>query len=137
MSRISSYCEKNGLDAGRVTELVFGLCEDFMPKARGYTGYIAEITDTSLICTSDYFKARTEIPFESFSEATFGIGSGLLWLQCLVDGKPFVFTMPRGSWKKPAAKLLLEKIAEHITIEGQKDYDRYMGPFFWLHVLLH
>ena len=134
---LKSYCEKNGLDEGKVTNLVFGACEGILPKARGFTGYIGEITDTSLICVNDHFEVKKEIPFASFGAAEFGIGSGNLWLQCLVDGKPFVFTMPRRDWKKPAAKLLLEKISEVTEVQGKKDYDRIMGKLFWLHLFLH
>lgn len=136
MQTIKKFCEENNLDSNRVFEMVLGESEGILPKARGYTGYFAEITDSGIICTNDTFEVKKEIPFSSFTAAEFGIGSGLLWLQCVVNGKSFIFTSPRKNWKSPAGRLLVEKIGAHTEILGQAEYKRYMGKLFWLYALI-
>ena len=136
MQTIKKFCEDNNLDSNRVFEMVLGESEGVLPKARGYTGYFAEITDSGIICTNDTFEVKKEIPFSSFTAAEFGIGSGLLWLQCVVNGKSFIFTSPRKNWKGPAGRLLVEKIGAHTEILGQAEYKRYMGKLFWFYALI-
>ena len=136
MKTIRNFCEENQLDINCVFEMVLGESEGLLPKARGYTGYFAVITDSAIICQNDHFEVKKEIPFSAFTAAEFGIGSGLLWLQCVVSGKSLIFTSPRKNWKAPAGRLLLEKIAQHTEIRGQKEYQRYMGKLFWLYALI-
>jgi len=136
MKTLKKYCEENGLDVNKVFDMVLGESEGILPKARGYTGYFAEITDTSLICTNDVLGVKKEIPFSSFQAAEFGIGSGLLWLQCVVDGKSLVFSSTRKNWKSPAGKLIMEKIAEQTEILSRKEYDRYTGKLFLFYALI-
>ncbi len=114
--------------------MIIGEGGGILPQKVGMQGYIAEITETSVICTNDKLKVRKEIPFASFTSAEFGIGSAQLWLQCVVDGAPFVFCSPRRDWKSPAGKLLLEKIGEHTEIQGWKEYDGYTGKLFLLYM---
>ena len=136
MMTAKKYCEENNLDPNKVFDMVLGESGSILPKARGFTGYIAEIKDNCLSCTNDKFNVfNKEIPFTSFQRAEFGIGSGQLWLQCVVDGESFVFCSTRKSWKSPAAKLLLEKIGEHTEILGMDDYNKIMGKFFWYYMI--
>ena len=133
---LKKYCEENNLDPDKVFDMVLGESGSILPKARGYTGYIVEIKDDCLDCTNDKFDVyHKEIPFSSFTRAEFGIGSGQLWLQCIVDGEPFIFCSTRSNWKSPAAKLLLGKIEEKTEIAGKEEYDKYTGKFFWWYMI--
>ena len=136
MTTLKKYCEENGLDINKAFDMVVGNGGGILPQKGGFTGYFAEITDTSIICTNDKLVVKKEIPFSSFTAAEFGIGSGNLWLQCVVDEKSFVFCTTRKGWKSPAAKLLMEKISAQAEIQGMKDYERYTGKLFLLWVLL-
>ncbi len=135
MNTLKNYCDENNLDINKVFEMVVGHGGGILPQKGGYTGYFAEITDTSIICTNDKLGVKKEIPFSSFNSAEFGIGSGLLWLQCVVDGTSFVFSSTRKNWKNPAAKLLMEKISEKTEILGMKEYDHYTGKLFFIYAL--
>ncbi len=133
---LKQYCEQNNLDQNKIFNAVFGECSDILPKAVNYTGYIVEIKDYCLDFNNDKFGiSHKEIPYSSFSRAEFGIGSGNLWLQCIVDGKPFVFCSTRKGWKSPAGKLILEKIGEHTDILGMDDYNKFMGKFFLYYLI--
>ena len=134
MSSLKKYCEKNGLDENKTFNMIVGQGGGILPQKVGMQGYIAEITDTSIICTNDKLKVKKEIPFTSFTSAEFGIGSAQLWLQCIVDGAPFVFCSPRRDWKDTAGKLLLEKIGEQTEIKGWKEYNGYTGKLFFLYM---
>ena len=131
---IKKYCEENNLDESKVLCLVLGNETDILPCSIGFTGYMTEIKETSIICRNEKLKACKEIPFSSFQRAEFGIGSGNLWLQCAVDGSEFSFCMPRKAWKSPQAQLLLKKISEHTELLDKKEYDRFMGKLFWLYM---
>ena len=134
MSAFEKYCEKKGLDKDNVFEMVVGHGGNILP-ARGYTGYFTQITDTSTICENEKLQVKKEIPFSCFKAVEFGIGSGLLWLQCSIDGEFFAFTATRKNWKKPSAKLLMDKISEQTEILGMKDYKHYMGKLFFIYML--
>lgn len=134
MQTVKKYCEENGLDVNKVFDMVVGHGGDVLPQARGYTGYIAEITDESVICTNDKLKVKKEIPFSSFKSAEFGIGNGNLWLQCVVGESPFVFCSTRKNWKSEAGKLLMKKIAEHTEIKDMKAYDQFTGKLFFIYM---
>ncbi len=137
MVTYKGYCKQNGLDPEKVFQMVFGETGGILPKGKGgFFGYMAEITDTSIICVNDQFGVKKEIPFSSFSEACFGIGSGNLWLQCVVDDCPFTFCSTRGMWKSPAGKLLLQKIGEYAQIEGMKEYKHFTGKLFLFYMLI-
>ena len=136
MVTVKKYCEENNLDPNKVFDMVLGESGSILPKAHGFTGYIVEIKDDCLSCTNDKFNVfNKEIPFSAFQRAEFGIGSGQLWLQCIVNGESFVFCSTRKSWKSPAAKLILEKIGEHTEILGMDDYNKIMGKFFWYYMI--
>ncbi len=134
---LKTYCEKHNIDPKKAIQIVFGETGGLLPKARGYTGYMVEITDTSIILENEKFGEKKEIPFSSFSKADFGIGSGNLWLQCVVDDRPFIFCATRGAWKSPAAKLLMEKIGEHTEVEGMKEYKHFTGKLFIFYTLIN
>ena len=138
MMTMKKYCEENNLDQNKVFNMALARGADILPTVTSFTGYITEIKDDCIVCTNDKLKVfNREIPFSAFQRAEFGIGSGQLWLQCVVDGKDFIFCtpMPRKSWKSPAAKLLLEKIGEHTEILGMDDYNKIMGKFFWYYLI--
>ena len=132
---IKQYCEQNNLDPDKVFNMVVGEGGGILPTKTSFTGYITEIHDDRLVCSNDKLEVlRKEILFSSFQSAEFGIGSGNLWLQCVVDGKPFVFCSTRKSWKSPAAKLLLEKIGEKTEILSMKEYDQFTGKLFFIYM---
>ena len=114
--------------------MVMGDGGSILPCPGPFTTYMAKITENSLICEHDKLGVSQEIPFSSFKRAEFGIGSGNLWLQCVVDGSAFVFCSPRKSWKSEAAKLLMEKISKHTEILSMKEYERYTGKLFFLYM---
>ncbi len=134
MSSIKKYCEAHGVDENKVFNIVVGEGGGILPQKISMQGYIAQITDTGVICFNDKLKVKKEIPFSSFTSAEFGIGSAQLWLQCVVDGAPFVFCSPRREWKSPAGKLLLEKIGEYVEIKGWKEYNGYTGKLFFIYL---
>ena len=136
MMTLKKYCEQNGLDQNKVFDMTVSGDEGVLLQRGGFTGYFAQITDTSLICINEKLGVKKEIPFSDFKRAEFGIGSGNLWLQCVVNGKFFAFCTPRKSWKSPSAKLLMEKIGEHTEILDMKEYERYTGKLFLLYALL-
>lgn len=132
---LKQYCEQNNLDQNKVFNMALARGGDILPTVTSFTGYIAEIRDECLVCTNDKLNVfNKEIPFSSFQSAEFGIGSGQLWLQCIVDGNEFIFCSPRKSWKSPAAKLLLEKIGEKTEILSMKEYDQYTGKLFFIYM---
>ena len=95
---------------------------------------LVEILKMHKTTYTNYEQGKREIPFSSFQRAEFGIGSGQLWLQCIVDGNEFIFCSPRKSWKSPAAKLLLQKIGEQTEILSMKEYDQYTGKLFFIYM---
>lgn len=137
MLTLKSFCEKNGLDINKCFDMCVGEGGGILPTRGGFTGYIIEITDTAIFCNNEKLGVtRKEIPFSAFSAAEFGIGSGNLWLQCVVDGKPFVFCTPRKNWKSQSAKLLLEKIEAFTGPIDMKEYKQFTGKFFLFWVLV-
>ncbi len=130
---LKKYCEEHGLDINKVFTMVMGNGGDILPCPNAYTGYVAEITDESLICRNEKLNVCKEIPFSSFQRAEFGIGSGNLWLQCIVNGSEFVFCSPRKSWKSAQGKLLMERISKHTELLDTKEYDRFTGKLFFLY----
>ena len=132
---LKRYCEQNKLDQNRVFEMVLARGAGILPTVTAFTGYMTEIEDDRIVCTNDKLNVfKREIPFSSFQRAEFGIGSGQLWLQCIVDGKEFIFCSPRKSWKSPAAKLLLQKIGEKTEILSMKEYEQYTGKLFFIYM---
>ena len=132
---VKKYCEQNNLDQNRVFEMVLARGAGILPTVTAFTGYMTEIEDDRIVCTNDKLNVfKREIPFSSFQRAEFGIGSGQLWLQCIVDGKEFIFCSPRKSWKSPAAKLLLQKIGEQTEILSMKEYEQYTGKLFFIYM---
>ena len=131
---LKKFCEQNNLDESRVIDPVIGQGGSILPTAAGLTGYFAEITDTSLIFTNDKLKVRKEVPFTCFRRAEFGIGNGLLWLQCVVDDSPFVFCLTRKKWKSAQGKEILEKIGAQTEIADMKLYNGYTGKKFILYM---
>ncbi|MBP3300403.1 MAG: hypothetical protein J6M34_02715 [Clostridia bacterium] len=133
MSNFQTACEEKGVDINKAFEMIMGEGGGILPS-HSFTVYFTEITDTSIICSNDKLEVKKEIPFSDFQQACFGIGNGLLWLQCVVDGKPFVFTTPRKKWKAPAANLLMEKISAYAEIQNRKDYERMTGKLFFIYM---
>ena len=132
---LKRYCEQNNLDQNRVFDMVLARGAGILPTVTAFTGYMTEIEDDRIVCTNDKLNVfKREIPFFSFQRAEFGIGSGQLWLQCIVDGKEFIFCSPRKSWKSPAAKLLLQKIGKQTEILSMKEYDQYTGKLFFIYM---
>ena len=135
MLTVKKYCEENNLEQDKVFDMVLAVGSDILPTVTSFTGYIAEIRDDCIVCTNDKLNIfKKEIPFSSFQRAEFGIGSAQLWLQCIVDGKEFVFCSTRKNWKSPAGKLLLEKIGEKTEILSTKEYDQYTGKLFFIYM---
>lgn len=131
---LEKYCAENNLDINKTFNMILGDGGSILPCPASFTGYMTEITEDAVICRNEALNVNKEIRFSSFQRAEFGIGSGQLWLQCLVDGSPFVFCTPRKGWKSPAAKLLLEKISQQTEISGMKEYDHYTGKLFFIYM---
>ena len=68
MTTLKKYCEENGLDINKAFDMVVGNGGGILPQKGGFTGYFAEITDTSIICTNDKLGVKKEIPFEELPE---------------------------------------------------------------------
>ena len=47
--------------------MIVGQGGGILPQKVGMQGYIAEITDTAIICSNDKLKVKKEIPFTSFT----------------------------------------------------------------------
>ena len=131
---MKKYCQKYGKDENKVFEMVLGEGGGILPCPSSFTGYAAEIEDDAVICVNDKLNAKRELAYASFSKAEFGIGGGNLWLQCVVEGRPFVFCSTRKGWKSPAGKLLLEKIAAVTEIKDKKLYEGYTGKLFLIYL---
>jgi len=129
-----TFCEKYNIDPEKVMEFVIGEGGSILPQKIGMQGYFGILTETSIIFQNDVLKVKKEVPFSSFTRAEFGIGSAQLWLQCVVDGSPFVFCFLRRHWKSSQAKYLLDKIGEHTTVEGWKEYNGYTGKLFLIYM---
>ena len=70
MSSLKKYCEKNGLDENKTFNMIVGQGGGILPQKVGMQGYIAEITDTSIICSNDKLKVKKEIPMGKVTEGT-------------------------------------------------------------------
>lgn len=135
---LQEFCERNNIDENHaiILSLTSGDGGKFLPTPDwGFVGYFAEITDTALICSDKNQTMSVTIPFAAFSRAEFGIGGGNLWLQCIVDGDPFTFAMPRRNWKSEAAKLLMQRIEAVTPLIDKKEYDHYTGKLFFIYML--
>ncbi|MBQ7364554.1 MAG: hypothetical protein IJW46_03025 [Clostridia bacterium] len=130
MATLKNYCEQHSVNPENALEIIVGEGGGILPQKISMQGYFAELTETSLIFTNDVLKVQKEIPFTSFSHAEFGIGSAQLWLQCIVDGNPFVFCLRRKHWKSETAKRMLAKIGEQTEVLGMKEYNGYTGKLF-------
>lgn len=128
------FCEQNGIDSEKVLEFVVGQGGSILPQKISFQGYFGELTENSIIFTNDVLEVKKEVLFTSFKQAEFGVGSAQLWLQCVVDGSPFVFCFRRKHWKSDLAKKLLEKIGEQTEITGWKEYNGFTGKKFLLYV---
>ena len=84
MSSLKKYCEKNGLDENKTFNMIVGQGGGILPQKVGRQGYIAEITDTSIICTNDKLKVKKEIPFTSFT-TTVELGAAYTVVGALSD----------------------------------------------------
>lgn len=127
----------SGADKPVKLPLIVGHGGNILPQKTAMQNYFAEITDTSIIFTNDKLGVKREVPFSSFSRAEFGVGKPELWLQCVVDGSPFIFCMTRKHWKSPAGRWLVEKIGEQTELLDKKEYDHYIGKWFIFHLLFH
>ena len=97
-----------------------------------WTQYNVDVQDEKMVCTSvKEPSCSAEIYYSSFESAEFGIGSGNLWLQCVIDGNKLNFCSPRKSWKSEAGKKLIENIEKHTEIKDMKEYKSFTGPFFF------
>lgn len=134
MVTFKQFCEQNNIDPENALEFVVGEGGGILPQKVGFQGYFGELTDTSIIFVNDVLKVKKEIPYASFTRAEFGIGSAQLWLQCVVDGRPFVFCLRRKHWKSDTAKRLLEKIGEQTEVLGMKEYNGYTGKMFFIYM---
>lgn len=139
--KFKEFVAKNNLNPDRALPLVVGAGGTVLPQKGNYmTDYFAELTDTSIIFTSDKMNVdKKEVPFSSFTRADFGLGSAQLWLQCTVDGSDFVFCMFRSRYKSAAGQFLIDKLEERLgeSLRDDPEYKKFMGPFFWLWAIVH
>ncbi len=132
---LKEFISRNNLDASCVLSLVVGEGGNILPCPSPFTGYVAHIGDELLTFYCDKLNVKADIRFADFRSAEFGIGSGNLWLQCVVNNSPLVFCMPRKTWKSDQAKLLMEKIAAITELKDKKEYDHFTGKLFFLYML--
>ena len=92
------------------------------------------INDEEMICKNVKTQEETSIKFSDFESAEFGIGSGNLWLQCVIGGKKLNFTAPRREWKSIVGKELIQRINVIIFVKGMNDYKHYTGPLFFIYM---
>ncbi len=126
--------EANGLDESRVLDIAVGDGGTLLPRPVAFTGYLVDIGDEALTFYNDKLNVKTALPYADFQSAEFGIGSGNLWLQCVVRGSSLVFCMPRKSWKSDKAKRLIDKISSATEIRDMKEFEHYTGKFFFIYM---
>ncbi len=131
---LKDFIEANGLDESRVLSLVLGDGGRLLPCPKPFTGYNVNIGDEEVTFYNDKLNVKTKLPYSCFESAEFGIGSGNLWLQCIVNGSPLVFCMPRKTWKSDKAKLLMDKIGAVTELKDKKEYDQYTGKLFFIYM---
>ncbi len=134
MATFKSFCETNNLDPEKVMQFVVGHGGEILPQKVGFQGYLGVLGEESITFVNDVLKVKKEVPYELFTEAEFGIGNAQLWLQCIVDGSPFVFCFRRKHWKSDGAKFLMEKIGKYTEIKGMKEYNGYTGKMFFIYM---
>lgn len=133
---MQEFYDQYGVTKNDVFQLVLGQENDILP-GRGFGGYMVVVGDEEMICFNDKLSEKEyRIPYAAFQKAEFGIGSGNLWLQCMVNGHFFVFCTTRGGWKSQQGKRLLEKIGAVTPIEDMKSYEQFTGKFFWFWALV-
>ena len=109
--------------------LVLGQASSYLP-GNTWTEYEVEVLQDKMICTCKKDNSTVvEISYSEFKEAEFGIGSGNLWLQCVLENGDLYFCSPRKSWKSKAAEKLINEINSACGIHGMKTYKRFTGPF--------
>ena len=131
MNNIAYMTQRHGVSAEEVFELVLGEKNAVLP-GNTWWAYGVVCTETEMICGNAGEQTEFRIPFASFARAEFGIGSGNLWLQCVVDGNPFVFCARRKMWKSAAGKRLIERISAVTPIQSTKEYDQFTGKLWFL-----
>ncbi len=131
---LKEFISQNNLDESRVINLVLGDGGANLPCPSAFTGYFVTIGDDTLTFYNEKLGVKADIPYTAFYSAEFGIGSGNLWLQCIVNASPLVFCMPRKAWKSAQAKLLMEKISAVTELKDKKEYDHYTGKLFFIYM---
>ena len=110
--------------------IVIGEVNKVLP-GNAWTQYDVVLEETQMVCTNKKDNSIVvSIPYSSFKEAEFGIGSGNLWLQCNLENGTLNFCSPRKYWKSEEGKKLIAKINEVTEIKDMKSYKQYTGPFF-------
>ena len=114
--------------------LVLGQASSYLP-GNTWTEYEVEVLQDKMICTCKKDNSTVvEISYSEFKEAEFGIGSGNLWLQCVLENGDLYFCSPRKSWKSEAGSKLVEYLNSACPIKDLKAYKQYTGPFFFIHM---
>lgn len=124
----------NNVEETPVLSLTLGAGGDNLPCPSAFTAYNVTIGEETLTFHNEKLSVKTDIPYSAFSSAEFGIGSGNLWLQCVVNGSPLVFCMPRKNWKSEKAKYLMDKIGQVTELKEKKEFDHYTGKLFFLYM---
>jgi len=134
MSKKSDFLSKHNLEEADVFELIIGESNNVLP-GKTWQSYFVIPGESSMLChKADDENTVIELPYSSFTKAEFGIGSGNLWLQCLVSGEFLPFCSTKKNWLSPAAKKILEKLGGLISEEDKKLFSKATGKFSALYM---
>jgi hypothetical protein len=124
--------KRKKIDMENFFKLVLGE-SDILP-GKTFTEYDVFFDEEKMRCKNSKTGEEYIIEFKDFTHAEFGIGSGNLWLNCLLGNKNLVFCSPRKSWKSDEGKKLIEIINKVTPIADMKEYKHYTGGLFFLYM---
>ncbi len=128
---VKEYAAELAIDEKDIFTMVLGE-SDYLPGGT-WAEYLVTFEEDGMACYSQKEGKAYKVRYEDFTFAEFGIGSGNLWLQCIVEGKTLVFCSPRKSWKT-AGKILVEKLGKYIALQDVDEYKKYTGKLFFLYM---
>jgi hypothetical protein len=136
MSKKNDFISKHNLSEENVFELILGESNNVLP-GKTWQSYFVVPGEESMLCyNAGDDSVVIDLPYSSFEKAEFGIGSGNLWLQCLVSGEFLPFCSTKKNWTSAAAKKILEKLDTLISEEDKKLFAKATGKFSFLYLML-
>ena len=136
MSKKSDFLSKHNLKEEEVFELILGESNNILP-GNTWQSYFVVPGESAMLCHSAKDEnVVIDLPYSAFTKAEFGVGSGNLWLQCLVSGEFLPFCSTKKNWLSPAAKKMLEKLGGLISEEDMKIFAKATGKFSFFYTML-